>query len=597
MGKVVIKIIRDRQVFDLMEEPEFIHSWNQLAGADPKFTLLQEPFYVAPWYTHYQQKYEPVLICGHIEAEKLVGLLPLAFHREDQYLTHVGDIISEYHGWVAHPEYNEEFVLEALIQVKYSFNINGWEWYWLPANCPHEWLESKRLRQHGIHPYVVQGEIPIWGLTDQSKLKRVLKRKNVKRSYKQYRRRGKLFLELITDPERIRAMLPVFEQQVDFKKKALFDVRPFQQNPELREVLPALQSREAVNHFSVLWLDDKPLAFNHGFTVGKKMILAGWTSYDPSEGKHSPGKLQLIELARLLTEQGYEGIDLSPGEHAYKARYATQWEPTRKVFFYTSRFGCMKKKYYVLLRQKGYTLFDKWGWNIDQAKILKAEIRNFMKQLRRGRIKKLRDFFWLRKTFEIYQLKGFLGEWIEEMRTSSSKLGEQQYEDLMVYEGQYPYQTQKALLSEALKRFSAGERLYSSVKEGTLQFFAWMKESKGETLVKQVPIPALPPGSRIFYDFTSVDNKELPVELIENTLSQMLASCWRENANEIYLVRESQDPINSDIRRQFSMKQTAVFSYLRMMGLIKVRQLRKLAQPEEREILPPQDQLNAVNRP
>ena len=162
---IQIKIVADKDVFDLLEDKIFIARWEELARAYKKVTVQQEAPFVTTWYRIYLEKYQPILILGYNENTELVGLIPLAFSRENKYLTHAGDWQAEYKGWLSTREADQYFPIHALIAIKNHFPVKKWNWGWISPRSDINWLSSNTLRREKIYVKVTEEDSPVLDLS------------------------------------------------------------------------------------------------------------------------------------------------------------------------------------------------------------------------------------------------------------------------------------------------------------------------------------------------------------------------------------------------------------------------------------------------
>ena len=153
-----LKIVREKSALEFLNDKTFISQWEGLSKQNGKTTIIQEPPFVITWYRQYADSYEPVLILGFNGNSELVGIMPLAFSRKDNYLTHAGDGQAEYHGWICKKNAEQDFPVQALIAVKHNFRIRKWQWRWMPPGSQVDWLYSDELKKEKIFVRVVGKE-------------------------------------------------------------------------------------------------------------------------------------------------------------------------------------------------------------------------------------------------------------------------------------------------------------------------------------------------------------------------------------------------------------------------------------------------------
>ncbi|MEW5766864.1 MAG: GNAT family N-acetyltransferase [bacterium] len=307
-----LKIITDSEVDSLIERPDFLLSWSQLAKKDRKVTVIQEPPFVITWYKQYKNKYTPVLCLGYNKTGELVGLMPLAKSLDNDSIVHAGAHQAEYHGWVSDPEVDEDFPVACLIGIKRRFNPKIWKWRWLPPQTPINWFSSKSLSQEGIFVKYRRQASPLWDLRDLEKLRQVQKNKSIKSKLNRYKKKGEFYLERVCDKARTQELMPILKEQCDLRQEAIHSVRPFTNDSNKAKFYIEAQNYPEANHFTVLWSNNKPIAFHFG-PCDDQGVYWGLSSYDPLEGKNSPGTLLIIELAKKMREEGFQYLDLTPG--------------------------------------------------------------------------------------------------------------------------------------------------------------------------------------------------------------------------------------------------------------------------------------------
>jgi GNAT superfamily N-acetyltransferase len=122
---------------------------------------------------------------------------------------------------------------------------------------------------------------------------------------------------------------------------------------------------------------------------------------------------------------------------------------------------------------------------------------------------------------------------IMEERDSDIKV--QHLEDLSKYSGSNPWITKQNLISEASKRISDGEILYTITKDGILAHYGWMTKG-GKThrfTVVDMTFDS-PKNSIILYDFYT-DPKFRRQGLYQRNLRQMLSDSYEAGCKEVYI--------------------------------------------------------------
>ncbi|MEM8891518.1 MAG: GNAT family N-acetyltransferase [Bacteroidota bacterium] len=477
-----IEYYQDQEVLEIASIEKDVLEWGNLLSKQDKFTALQNPAFVYTWYRHYIESYSPLLVFGRNEEGRIIAVLPLAVCRKHKYVVCAGNELAEYHGWIADPEIEVEFLLKSLALLKDTLSFKDWHLNWLAPGTNISWINEQELAKEGI--YFLSEEIidPLWNLNDPGKLKKIRKRANVKRCFKQYEARGDFRYERILGKERMRELLEEFARQSDFKKEAIFNRRLFEDDPHIVDFLIDMQDHPELNHFSVLWLDDKPIGFNHGVVEGNQMCLAGYTSYDPSESRNSPGKLHLIELARISTEEGYESIDLTPGKDAYKSRFANDSRQVQKINFYFSKKEFLKARLARQSKEASTAALEKMGVSPYDLKFWKIDFLAWLDEVKsRGigpSLYKIGNWFNNSEQIQVFKAMDMRKESNSLELPEGYSIRKNDYHCLLEYETSKGFIPRRELFQEALNRFARGDDFYALMKEDKIVYAAWLRNGK-----------------------------------------------------------------------------------------------------------------------
>jgi len=493
----------------MLENDEFVAAWRQLAKKTTGFTTLQEIEFVGTWYKIHGE-FLPVLSSAHDKKGELVGLICLAWHIENQFITHAGNNHAEYHGWLALPKVTSLFLGKTFQLIKNQFPIKKWEWGWMSPGLSAHYLEKIDIK--GIGVMAEKCASPIWDLTKSDKLTSFQKSRSLKSKFNRYKKRGDYRIEVITNPDRTAEVLQRVRPQCDLRHEAINNSRPFEEDPHKISFCSALQNHSGILHVIAMWLDDQLLAFHLGISDNKRVCL-GLSSYDPSESKQSPGTLLLIELAKILTGQGYEIFDLTPGKDMYKERFANQHQALSKpTIIFTARTMYVEKIKYRIKDTVGrlLPLIKTDIQTVLQQKKNLLEFLEISKLMGIGKlIRNFKEHLFSKKVIYIY----YLDNLAPDIKTPLDfKVLPQQYENLMMYKNQKSFGTRRRFLKEALEKFSNGEILFSATKNKELKWAGWLtninKPLELREIAQSIPFES---GSHVLYDFycsNSKPNKE-----------------------------------------------------------------------------------------
>ncbi|MEL6256901.1 MAG: GNAT family N-acetyltransferase, partial [Bacteroidota bacterium] len=527
-----VHIIHGSHALQLIGDSNFLEEWHELADHTPGFSTLQEPDFVLSWYKQYSDLFQVVLAFSKDEEGVLRALVPLALHKADGYLTHAGSYYAEYHGWLARPEDTQEFFSKFLPQLKAEFPLKKWEWQWIPPHISFKELLSLDLKDMGIYLDFVNQETPEWNLLDEAKLKKTWKSSSLKSKIRRLKKRGEYKFELIEDPQRLYEVLQIAQYQCDFRKEAVNNVRPFADDPRNIDFSQTIMERSAGLHNSALWLDDQLLAFHSGTTDGERVCL-GMICFDPTEFKSSPGTILIAELARNLSETGYQTFDITPGKDGYKNRYANQYTSLRKPLIYFSRSAYLKAQVSKQIKGIVETVLDRYFPKIVGLPHLKKISQDHLARLKEIRpsnlISIISSRFFRKMVFQIYRINNLS---IEKGPNFSEAVKKQCYRDLMLYDDKFPHLSRRSLLIEAMDKFKAQEKLYSLSDDGVLLSYAWLKQTKDASTMFETHIPA---GAFIFHDFY-VRECQTGQSSFTHLIECMLHDASQDAKRQIYIV-------------------------------------------------------------
>jgi len=490
------------QVLPLIADRAFIGQWKKLAEQDRKFTLLQEPAFVISWYRQHEMLYEPIVCLGHDSSGQLVGLMALARNRADRAITHAGDVHAEYCGWIALPKIDERFIEECLIAIKKTLGPAQWAWKWLAPGSPTGFLTSRHLAQNGIFASFHAARSPVWNLDDTTRFDQLVRTKSIRNQINRFKKKGGYFLERVRDKERTLQLLGHLRSQCDFRQEATQGVRPFADNPRKEPFFVERQEFPESNHFTVLWSDGRPVSFHFG-ACSRDTLLLGLTAYDPTESRNSPGKVHLIELARMLKEEGFHRIDLTPGGDQYKEFVANESQELVLPTVHFSRVAKLRMDIAAYAWRKLRTALAAARIHREDLWEVISWLKTVRARLKRATPRKL--FNWIKSIF--YEDVVYL-QYTIECKSARSEVGRdaeilvQRYENLLLYDECDPWLGRRQLLAQALKRFSSGETLYSVSREGKLIHFGWVAAGTQKHTLQGVRVTiSLPSDSVVLYDF------------------------------------------------------------------------------------------------
>ncbi len=533
-----LEVVEGEAVYRLLDKSQFITSWAGLGQTDPKWSVIQEPPFATTWYRQYSNQYTPVLCLAHDQTGSIVGIMPLAVHQHSGQITHAGVHQAEYHGWICRPALEQEFPIACLLEIARKYEPSTWTWNWLPPGAGTDWLSSPRLKKAGIHLDIVSQDSPVHHLGNEKKLAKILKNKSIKAKMNRYIKRRDLYLEQVTEKARAAELMPFIAEQCDFRQEAIKNSTPFAYDPNKAPFHINRMEYPNSNHFTVLWSDDKPLAFHIGSTDGRRVIL-GLLTFDPSEGKNSPGTLLLIKLLQKLKEDGYETFDLSAGGEEFKERLANEHQTVYAPTFYFSRKAMVTTVARVRSKRFIKRSLLKFDTNETTLNRIKNVATDYKEAFRTGNlgdiIYRLAKSVYENKVVTIFKLDSIEPDDLPE---KGPEIRVQRYQDLMKDVKHDRDFSRKRVFGTALDRFADGEVLYSMAVDDTLAIYGWRllaaPERGKQPLVADFELPS---GSVLLHGFYTSPGCDESI-LFTKCLGRMVDDSLRAGVENIYLLLE-----------------------------------------------------------
>ncbi|MFK8008608.1 MAG: GNAT family N-acetyltransferase [Saprospiraceae bacterium] len=526
-----IQLHRSREALELINDDVFVKQWKQLAVGLPVYCRMQEAEMLGVWYRHYSVVFEPVIFTAFNDSDELIGFLGMIWDEKNQELRHAGH--PQYYGWLAKPAYEIRFLQEVFRLIQSKFPIQKLSWSVLTPGLSIDVLQSALGTDMNM---TCQKTVsPIWNINDPSRLKRLLKNKNIKSNFNKYKRRGDFRFEIINEPKRLREVLHIAKNQIDFRKEAVNNTLPFKSDPIKIDYYCEQITIPGTIFPVALWLDQQLLSFNMGI-MSKKYFQGRVTSFDPSEYRNSPGTLLFLKLSEYLAENGFETFDLTPGVNSYKDRFA---DTSIKLYKPTIHFSKMDYQTTVLKQKlvngSRKLLIDKLGVNIQKTRKWQTNLTELPQKIHK--IRKRKILVNITKGIALFNQPKLVLLDRSKIPTVASNFSKQikvqHYEDLQKYQGTHPFLTRRGLLIDAQKKFSQGDVLYSVADDEKLLWYVWQKKAKGKVKYNKHIIPVEKDGVLLydFYQFYSSNEQNFI-----NDISEIIPLLDLQEEDYIYLI-------------------------------------------------------------
>jgi CelD/BcsL family acetyltransferase involved in cellulose biosynthesis len=471
------ELLSGEKVFNLLEDTRFLGEWNQLWKTCPWATVFQSPSFVATWYRIYRKDFVPVLI-RTIHAGKVTGLLTLAADKNG-LITGAGANQAEYQGWLTADANDEQFIKNALLELRRVFPHRKVLLKYIPAEVSLGFTEKEAKWRRRC--FVKTSSHPLM-IVNGAHLTSELRKKNRKEKINRLGRLGELTFERINDYEAFASIFDELALQSDFRKGAMYNKIAFKNDPLRKEFLLALFEQNDI-HATVLKVNDKIISSNVSLQGPNQVHLQGINSFDAAYARHSPGIIHFLMLGKMLAEEGVKVFDLTPGADPYKDMLATQHTTAATLSIGNNFHGFAGR--------------------------LKYGIHNFLKNkairfgIKPQTLKKVQRDLTIYKTklqhLTPAGLTAMIGRFIEKLhrRSDVSNCWIVQYpalptsgllpiqkdslHDLLEFDDHETWYSKQEFLSDAMRRLEIGEHGYSWVENGTLLGCAWLTNGKHAT--------------------------------------------------------------------------------------------------------------------
>lgn len=526
---IKIVIHENNNVKKLLNNLEFLKSWQGIAEQNNHPTLMQESEFVENWYNSYSREYSSILILGFNKTE-LIGIIPLAF--KENTIIHAGGMQAEYHGWICEKEFEEEFLVNALIDISKKFNVKKWNWGWIPPRANTNWINSSKLKKVNVFFKLDKQKSPVLNLTDQEKVNKLKKSRSLKTKINRYKKRGEFYLKKITSVHEAEEMMPMLEKQCDFRKIYMNHEPPFIEGFNRRKfILDRLKNTNSI-HFTVLMLNETPIAFHIG-ECDEDTVYLTIISHDAVEARNSPGKILLIKLIELLQQEGYNYFDLTPGGDSYKETYANEHQNLTNLTIFFNKKGKIVSdiNYYVKNNTKRILLSLKIEPSLFSDKVSEA-----IKTIRKLTTTNTFKLFYTKEIFCYYKLtvdRNRIEELKKNNETYTLLINRNQYSDFLIGLNNENWKGKASEFSYIQKRLDLGNILFTAVKNNKLLLSGWFLKKRLNTTISNERLD-ISQESVFIGDFKS-NSDSFNTDDLKPLIKKMIVDSYDENHTEIFL--------------------------------------------------------------
>lgn len=523
---MIINMIYGKKAFSLLAEKSFCQNWELLFEKCPWATAFQSRAFISTWYEVYREQYLPVLLVSYSDVGRFNGLLPLALSNHSDEIVVAGAWQAEYQCWLSDLEHGNKFIIEAIKSVRQHFSNKTLIFRFIPPQAPIGWLTSNR----GMNfPYLLEEHAcPIIDLKEISRVEDSLRKKSNKSRLNRLKKLGHLRFERIEDVAVLSPFLDDIIDYYDFRQGATSGVLPFRDDHLKRSFHIAMMEKRGLLHVTVLQVNDRIIAAHMG-VCSKKMVHLGIIAHSPFEARHSPGKLHILLLSKMLSEEGYHRFDLTPSG-AYKSRFASMHD---RVFSLTI-FASQSKLSLSLIKRKARSFVRR---TLETIKVEPEVVKSLISELNCDGIVRiplrlvwmLRNKLWHTVEFRVFVFDHDCVHGISD----SNVILRDCLAHILKYIPVGTLQSRNYFLTECMKRLERGEHVYTFVKGKKLLHYCWLADNlKNLHFSESERTLEIPPHSSILYDFfvyPHAQNKQLFNFFILQVLTDIAISVQYDN--------------------------------------------------------------------
>lgn len=487
----------------LLERDEFRRAWEALHAACPWATVFQAPTFALTWYRVYAPRYEPVVVhSAEWQGGDLAGLLLLARERDTGEVVHVGAGHAEYHAWLTRPDAAAAaFPVAAFVALRPIVRGALLRFLFLAPGTPVDWVPA--AEQAGFPTALRWHKRGLMRVGEGSEVQASLRKSGNKSRIARLRRIGPVAFTQLHSVAELEAVIDVIAEQCDVRQGGVHASLPFRSDSLKRELYLAMMAEPGLMHATVLRAGEKLVA-SHLSVCDPRGVPLGLVTHAPEQAAHSPGKLLLLHLGRLLGEQGYDVFDLTPGG-SYKDRFATHTDDVcvAEVYFDRTAYATyrLRRAASGIVRR----VEERTGKNVRPTLERGGRL---LRQLHRRRPDALlrsigvRAGRWAHSDREFRMYRHTLND--DGAPAALGRLSVNRLADLLDYRPAGPSDTALTeFLATALERLEEGQIVFTYAEGGVLLHYSWLiprARRVGSEFGHDIPTPEGP--SVLWDDYT-----------------------------------------------------------------------------------------------
>jgi len=520
----------------LLADPHFRDEWQDLHRQCPWATVFQDVPYLTRWYQLYSTQYEPVVVVGRDGHGALAGLLCLGLERQSAELIIAGTPHSEYSGWLAGPEYNDQYIESAMDRLAEQFPAGKLGFGFLPPGTPLGWLAPGRRWRR---PCDLQSlSRPIMAVGDGSKIRETLQKKSNKQHITKLKKLGHLEFERVS---RFEEIANDFDEMIafhDFRWGAMYGIMPFREDPSKKAFFRSLYEVPDLLYTTVWRLDGKVFSARVDFMY-REWVSFGFGAHSPFLAKRSPGSMHLYVLGLLLASEGIPQLDLTAGGDSYKERFATHHDEVHRLVVFFSAAERLRARAKAAARRTAKRILGYASITPNQVRKTIDNIKTITKKMSTSP-RSLLPAGSREHDRVIYHLDraSIVGDLSDQPIVRRDVLA-----DLLVYErdnAQAP--SRQEFLRNAMERIERGDHFYTCVEDGSLIAHIWLTRLSGSAGEDQEELALGFPAGSVLLDGFATHLSHRYKGLFRASVARILADLvLSADPNQVVVIVDSDD--------------------------------------------------------
>ena len=331
------------ELFKTIEEiPLDKTSWNKMIQNNITNTIFQTYEWFHSWWSSFGKTSKLIFLIAY-EGDNIIGFAPFmlsTYSYGQRILRFAGDLNADYCDFVINANHIQ--VMEAFFNYLYESDISWTSM--LLVNIPdHSLTPSCMLTISHKRRFYLQTKAPVPTPTLLTKnhkadVSSIVGKYSINRHIRKLSKLGDISFINLRDRSDILPYIDLFFEQHIRRYQLKAQISQFIDKEYKDFYLNIINNFDGTNWliFSVLLLDEKPIAFHIGFEYNKRLI---WykPSFDIEFRNYSPGTIMLKELIKYTASSDLDELDFTIGDEDFKSRFSNYTRYNQNIALYRSR--------------------------------------------------------------------------------------------------------------------------------------------------------------------------------------------------------------------------------------------------------------------